>query len=75
MGKLHNNQNGASHIILIVVFLLVLAGLVGFAYTRISDKNSSDSAETSQDESVADDDNESDVIDDSEDPVDDLDTE
>ncbi len=39
MKKLINNQNGAGHVILILLFVVTLAGLVGFAYTRISDSN------------------------------------
>ena len=53
MKKLIDNQAGASHIILVLLFVVALAGLVGFAYTRISDKNT-ETAQVTQDESVED---------------------
>lgn len=77
MGKLQDNQDGVSHIVLIIAFVLVLAGLVGFAYMRISDKNSSKSDETTQtaNEEGSAADEEPDVIDDSQDPTAELNTE
>lgn len=42
MKNLQQNQQGISHIIMIVVFALLLIGAAGFAYTQVKDGGSED---------------------------------
>ena len=71
MKKLLNNQAGVSHLIAIAAFVLVFGGVIAVAYSRVQDRNSSDSSEivlTNEDE------NESvDMNEEQEDPLADID--
>ncbi len=85
MKKLLHNQAGAGHVLLIVAFVVALLGIVGFTYTRISEKNAATSSETqpaeagenvasNQDDEAANtaDDDEGDTVAQEGDPTDDL---
>lgn len=61
MRSLHKDQSGVAHLLLILVFVVVLVGISGYAYTRISDKQAA-SSETS-DTAVIDVDDTSDIVD------------
>jgi flagellar basal body-associated protein FliL len=65
MNKLAKDQAGIAHLVLIIVFVVALVGISGFAYMRISDQN-----QTASQSQEADD--ESDIVDADEDADQDL---
>ena len=54
MKNLKLNQEGAGHILLILLFVVALAGLVGFAYTRINEKQAEQQPTSQQESATAD---------------------
>lgn len=54
MKKLFNDQNGAGHVVLVIAFVLVLAALVAFSYTRINDSNNNTETTASTSQSAGD---------------------
>lgn len=48
MKSLKNNQQGIAHLFMILAFVLVIAGVTGFAYTRINSSKKNNSVATTQ---------------------------
>lgn len=48
MNKLHKDQSGIAHLLLIMVFVVALAGVSAFAYTRISADKAAETAASEQ---------------------------
>ncbi len=52
MKKLVNQEEGIAHLLMILVFVVAFVALGAFAYSRVSDNQTADPTETSQEDTV-----------------------